>query len=289
MEITKHIIELYKKVATTLPSDVKAALSKAYENKEESTTAKNTLSAINKNIELAENESKAICQDTGTPYFFVKYPIALSQLEVKKQIIEATKIASKEIPLRPNSVETLRGKTESDNVGVGIPVFYLEEWEKHDLQIQLILKGGGSENMGRTYSLPDTTLGAGRDIHGVRKCIIDAVFQAQGKACPPGILGIAVGSPKDAVARLAKEQLLRKLDDRNPVRELDRFEKDITAELNTLGIGPAGLGGKTTILGAKIAFMHRHPACYFVEIAYSCWATRRGTLTINEVGEVVYD
>jgi fumarate hydratase class I len=181
--------------------------------------------------------------------------------------------------LRPNAVDVLTDTNSGDNTGIGFPVVYIEEIRGSTLIIDLMLKGGGSENLGRLYKLPIQELAAERDLEGVRKCVLDAVYKAQGKGCPPYIIGVGIGAAKDQVSRLSKEQLLRGLEDTNQYPLLSRFEKRLLDDINRLGIGPLGFGGGTTALGAKIGVNHRHPAVYFVDVSVSCWADRRARLT----------
>lgn len=293
LKLRDGIVELYKKVATSIPSDVEEALKKAYSG-ETGTLAKETLSIILKNISIARTTSRPICQDTGFPVFFVKIPKGLSHKLVKEVVIDATRIATKKIPLRPNAVDIITEKNTGDNTGDFFPLIYIEETEEQSFVVDLILKGGGCENLSQTYKLPamldykiaDPTLApltkervlAERDFEGVRKCVLDAVFKAQGRGCPPYTIGIAIGGAKDQVSFLAKKQLIRRIYDIHQNAIIADLESKILADINSLGIGTAGLGGITTAIGVKIATVHRHPASYFVDISFSCWANRRGKL-----------
>ncbi len=278
LKLTDGIVELYKKVATSLPPDIEDALSRSLEDEDTVSNSKNSLDIILQNIRLSRTNSTPICQDTGVPIFFVHVPAGISQKEIKEAIFEATRIATPAIPLRPNAVDSLTGSNSGNNTGEGFPVIHMEETEKDTLVMDLLLKGSGSENVGITYKLPDETMNAQRDLEGVRKCVIDAVFRAQGRACPPYTIGVGIGATKDQVAMLSKKQLLRKLSDTNPKDELRRLEDQLLMDLNELGIGPIGFGGSTTALGVKIGVNHRHPASYFVDVSFGCWANRRGTL-----------
>lgn len=274
MSLEDKIVELYKKAAVELSEDVVLALDKA-KKKENNSLAKEILAKILENTEKAKAESKPICQDTGTPIFYIKYSPNYHQNELRKIIEKATAIATKNIPLRPNAVDSLTGK----NLGTNEPIFYFEE-SKGKLEINLMLKGGGSENVSAIYQLPNKELNAKRNLDGVRRCVLDAVFRAQGKGCPPYILGVAAGGNIEQVAHLSKHQLLRKLDDGNAVSELKKFEKNILSEINQLGIGPLGLGGKTTALAVKAIFAPRNPPSFFVGISMGCWCLRRQKLVI---------
>ncbi len=275
-DITSSVVELYRKAATSLPDDIVRGLSNAA-SEEDNETSANVLKDILENIKLAKDEGKPMCQDTGTPIFFVKYSCKFSQIELRRAIVEATKIATAEIPLRPNAVDPISGKNTSGNE----PVIYFEEWDKDSLQIYLMLKGGGSENIGREYKLPDDSLGAGRDVEGVKKCVVDAMFKAQGKGCSPNIIGVGIGGTKEQAILLAKKQLLRRLDDKNIDTELGKLEDELLVDVNKLGIGALGLGGKVSALGVKVGKMNRHPASFFVAVSFMCWASRKSRLEIN--------
>jgi fumarate hydratase class I len=278
LKLVDGIIELYRKVATSLPPDVESALQRAYSREDEGSNSRNSLGAILDNIKMARKSLVPLCRDTGIPIFFVHVPAGLSQGEVRESIMEATRIATSRVPLKPNAVDIVTGQNSGDNTGTGFPVIYLEETTKDTLVIDLMLKGSGCENIGLTYQLPEESLSAERDLEGVRRCIIDTIYKAQGKACPPYTVGVGIGASKDQVAVLAKKQLLRKLTDKNSIEPVDTLEKRALADLNTLSIGTLGYGSKTTALGVKIGTNHRHPASYFVEVSISCWANRRGTL-----------
>jgi fumarate hydratase class I len=236
------------------------------------------LSVILENVRIARKTARPLCQDTGVPVFFIKVPISVSQSELRKTIIEATRIATREVPLRANAVDVITERNSGDNTGIGFPIIYFEETEKGRLIIDLMLKGAGSENVSQLYRLPHLELKAERDLEGVRKCVIDTIFKAQGKGCPPYIIGVGIGAAKDQVSRLAKEQLLRNLQDRNKNEVLSKLEKKIMHDCNKLRIGPLGLSGKTTTIGVKVGVNHRHPASYFVDVSVCCWADRRARL-----------
>lgn len=278
LKLRDGIVELYKKVATSLPPDVREAMGLGLEREEEGSVAFSTLAVQIENMKLARESARPVCQDTGVPTFWVKVPIGLGHAEMKNTILEATRLATEKIPLRPNAVDIITGRNSGDNTGLGFPIIYMEETRESSLTIDLMLKGAGCENGGQTYKLPVEELNAQRDLDGVRRCVLDTVQRIQGRGCPPYILGVGIGAAKDQVARLAKEQLMRRLNEVNKVPELAALEAGILEEINRLGIGPMGLGGRTTALGVKIGVNHRHPASFFVEVSVSCWATRRGRL-----------
>ena len=281
-DLTESILELIRLTSTDLPPDIEASLRAAVEQEEPGSAARGALETILKNVELSRKNSTPICQDTGTPIFYVYYPQGWSTRVLRRQIEEAVVQATRKSYLRPNSVDSLNGKNSGNNLGGSyFPSVHFEEVEGDRLTIELMLKGGGCENVGAQYSLPNDALGAGRDLAGVRKVALDAVYQAQGQGCAPGILGIAIGGDRGSGYYSSKEVLYRKLDDHNPDPQLDAIEGRLTEEANQLGIGPMGFGGKTTVLGAKITHLNRLPASYFVSISYMCWAYRRRKMTVQ--------
>jgi len=278
LKLRDAIVELYRRAATSLPSDVEAALRNAHKKERQRSNAKEALSVILENIKIARETVRPICQDTGVPVFFIKVPFGIRHLEIRSAIIEATRIATEKVPLRANAVDILTDKNSGDNTGIGFPVMYFEETKGKKLIIDLMLKGSGCENAGQLYKLPVEELKAERDLGGVRKCVLDTVYKAQGKGCPPYIIGVGIGASKDQVTRLAKEQLMRRLEDTNKHEVLSELEKRLLKDINQLGIGPLGLGGKTTAIGVKVGVNHRHPASYFVDVSVCCWANRRARL-----------
>ncbi len=281
-DLTESILELVRLAATDLPPDVEQSLRQSVENEAPGSAARGALETILKNVEMARKNATPICQDTGTPIFYVYHPEGWSTRKLKAQIRTAVAEATHRSYLRPNAVETLTGKNTGDNLGDDhYPSIHWEEVEGTDLTIDLMLKGGGCENVGAQYKLPDNRLGAGRDLAGVRKVVLDAVHQAQGKGCAPGILGVAIGGDRGSSFYGSKETLFRQLDDTNPDPELAAMETNLTQEANELGIGPMGFGGNTTVLGTKITSLHRLPASYFVSVSYMCWAYRRRRLVVQ--------
>ena len=288
-DLTTQFLELVRLAATDLPPDVEASLRQAAEQEEPGSAARGALEAILKNVEMAREDSTPICQDTGTPIFYVYYPEGWSTIKLRKQIETAVAEATARAYLRPNAVNALTGKNTGNNLGdQHYPSIHFEEVEGDTLAVDLMLKGGGCENVGAQYALPNSRLGAGRDLEGVRKVALDAVYQAQGKGCAPGILGIAIGGDRGSSYYGSKEVLFRKLDDTNQDAELADMEERLTSESNEMGIGPMGFGGKTTVLGTKITGLHRLPASYFVSVTYMCWAYRRRRMTVQG-SEVSYE
>jgi fumarate hydratase, class I len=288
-DLTSEILELVRFTSTNLPPDVEKKLRAAVEQEDPGSAANSTLKTIVTNVEMARDNSTPICQDTGTPIFYIHYPEGWSTRKLKAQIQDAVIQATEKAYLRPNSVDSLTGKNTGNNTGDDhYPTIHFEEVdEDQPLVIELMLKGGGCENVGAQYKLPDNRLGAGRDLEGVRKVVLDAVHQAQGMGCAPGTLGVAIGGDRGASYLASKEALFRDLDDRNPDEVLAGLEERLTDEANQLGVGPMGFGGKTTVLGTKIKGLHRLPASYFVSVSYMCWAFRRRKM-IYQSGEVTY-
>ncbi len=282
--------ELIVETSTNLPKDVRRAVKAAKEMESAGTRAAMSLATITNNIKMADDNVSPICQDTGLPTFKIKTPVGVNQIELKKAIHNAIAKATKDGKLRPNSVDSLTGENSGDNLGIGLPVVKFEQWEKDYIDVRLILKGGGCENKNIQYSLPCELEGlgrAGRDLDGIRKCILHSVYQAQGQGCSAGFIGVGIGGDRSSGYDLAKEQLFRSNDDVNPHDDLRKLEEYIMENANELGIGTMGFGGETTLLGCKIGVMNRIPASFFVSVAYNCWAFRRLGVTVNaETGEI---
>jgi len=289
-DLTNEILELIRRTSTSLPADVEERLKAAVEKEEPGSAARGALETIMKNIELSRAQSTPICQDTGTPIFYVKYPEGWSTRKLKTQIRGAMAEATKRSYMRPNAVDAVYDKNSGNNLGGDdFPSIHFEEVDADEpLVIELMLKGGGCENVGAQYSLPNSQLGAGRDLKGVRKVVLDAVHKAQGQGCAPGILGVAIGGDRGASYVKSKEVLYDKIGTRNPDPQLAALEEQLTGEANQMGIGPMGFGGKTTVIDTKITGLHRLPASYFVSVSYMCWAYRRRKMTVKG-DEVIYD
>jgi fumarate hydratase class I len=276
--LANSLLELITQTSTNLPPDVRAAMSLAAGAETPGTQSSQALGIILSNIDMANDDEGPICQDTGMPTFVVHTPIGVNQLAIKRAIREAVAEATRRGKLRPNSVDSLTGKNSGDNLGEETPVMHFEQWEEDDIEVRLILKGGGCENKNIQYSVPcslDHLGRADRDLEGVRKCILHAVWQAQGQGCSPGALGVCIGSDRAHGYELAKAQLFRTLDDVNPNPVLAKLEAEIMEEANRLGVGAMGFGGKASLIGCKIMAANRLPASFFVSVAYDCWAFRR--------------
>src|SRR5215212_9303385 len=280
------IVELIRRTSAEIPGDVQQAIVRSLEDEKKGTIAESALKIIERNIELAKQKSQPICQDTGSILFYVNAPVGFDQIAFEDTAREAVKFATKKGYLRQNSVDSLTGKNDGTNVGPGSPTIHFHQHRVPQLEVRLVLKGGGCENVGAQYSLPNEKLHANRDLDGCRKVILDAVLQAQGKGCGPGILGVCIGGDRATGYEFSKKEFLRNLPDRNPVTELDALEQDILKTANELGIGPMGFGGKTTLLGVKICAANRLPASFFVSISYMCWAYRRQGATLNNTGAI---
>ena len=284
--LADSLLELIRRTSAEIPDDVHQAIVSSLENEKKGTIAANAMQLIEQNIGLAKSKSQPICQDTGSILFYVDGPVGFDTLTFEETAREAVKLATKKGFLRQNSVDSLTGKNDGTNIGPGSPTVHFHPQRSNDLNVRLVLKGGGCENVGAQYSLPNEKLKANRDLDGCRRVILDAVLQAQGKGCGPGILGICIGGDRATGYEFSKQQLLRPLNDRNSQPDLDRLEQDVVETANKLGIGPMGFGGKTTLLGAKVGALNRLPASYFVSISYMCWAYRRQGAVLGENGAI---
>ena len=290
-QLLTKIVNLIRETSSSLPDDVLAALKCAQRREAKGSSAAVVLKTILDNCAIAKRRGTPLCQDTGTLTFFVDERL---RRKVTPEVIgRAVAVATEKGYLRKNTIDSMTGRSFDDNVADGAPVVHYVGSDSVGLgsgrtglkglkrpYVTLIMKGGGSENMSRQYSLPDAALGAGRDLAGVRKCVLDAVQKIQGYGCAPGILGVTIGGDRATGYEVAKEQLLRPLGEAASSPLLKKLERRLLKEANSLGIGPMGLGGRTTLLGVKAAARPRVPASFFVTIAYMCWACRRRTVEI---------
>jgi fumarate hydratase subunit alpha len=276
-------VNLLRQAVVELPTDVSKALERAYKV-ETSEAGRVQLEAILKDIDLAKKYNVPLCQDTGVIIFYVKAGVKAPGLGmVEASLQNATRRATKEIPLRPNTVDPFTQKNVGDNTGRYIPYINWELTQGDAIEITAFPKGGGSENV---CNLGMLTPGEG--VKGLKKFVVDSVIRAGAMPCPPTIVGVATGGGADIAMKLAKATLLRPLDQPNPDPQLAKLEKDLYEAANATGIGPMGLGGKITVLGVKVDYAHRHPASYPVAVAFQCWASRRATARINSNGTVDY-
>ncbi|HEY4952575.1 MAG TPA: fumarate hydratase, partial [Verrucomicrobiae bacterium] len=239
-QLPDSLLELIRRTSAEIPDDVNQSILASLENEKKNSLAAHAIQIIDRNIQLAKQKSQPICQDTGSVLFYVDCPVGFDQMAFEETTKEAVKLATKKGFLRQNSVDSLTGKNDGTNVGPGAPAFHFHQHHSPHVSVKLILKGGGCENVGAQYSLPNEKLNANRDLDGCRKVILDAVLQAQGKGCGPGILGVCIGGDRATGYELSKTQFLRLIPDRNPVPELDALEQDILKTANELGIGPMG-------------------------------------------------
>ena len=284
--LPESLLELIRRTSAEMPDDVQAALLRSLDQEKQGTLAASALRLIERNIELARQKSQPICQDTGSVLLYVDGPVGLDQVAFEEAARDAVRLATQKGYLRQNSVDAITGFNDGTNVGPGSPTLHFHQHRSSETRVRLILKGGGCENVGAQYSLPNETLRANRDLDGCRRAILDAVLQAQGKGCGPGVLGVCIGGDRATGYDFSKRQFLRPLDDRNPAPALDALEQDILATANALGIGPMGFGGRTTLLGVKIGAANRLPASFFVSVSYMCWAFRRQGVLLDPRGRI---
>ena len=274
----ESLVELITRTSTDLPPDVRAAMRTAVAAEDAASRAGQALTVIAQNIDQAAACEGPICQDTGMPTFEVRVPVGANQIWMKGEIREAVAEATRRGKLRPNSVDSITGENSGNNLGPGTPIIHFEQWEEPGIEVRLILKGGGCENTNAQYSLPSDLdhLGrADRSLEGVRKCILHAVWKAQGKGCSPGAVGVCIGGDRTSGYLHAKEQLFRTLEDTNPDPRLAALEVAVMDGANQLAVGPMGFSGRTSLIGCKIGALNRLPASFFVSVAYDCWAFRR--------------
>jgi len=272
------VLELIVRTSTDLPPDVRAAMQQAMAAEPPGTRSAQALTIIAQNIDQAAEGEGAICQDTGMPTFEVRVPVGLNQIWMRERIREAVAEATRRGQLRPNSVDSITGRNSGDNLGPGTPIIHFEQSERGEIELRLLLKGGGCENMNAQYSLPSELprLGrADRTLDGVRKCILHAVWHAQGMGCSPGAVGVCVGGDRTSGYLHAKEQLFRTIDDLNPDSRLAELEASVMGVVNRLGVGTMGFGGGVSLIACKVGALNRLPASFFVSVAYDCWAYRR--------------
>jgi len=274
-------VELLRKTVTRMTDDVVNELKNAMKNETED-VPRMQLKAILDNLELAEKTTTPLCQDTGVTIFYVNLPRCLN-VDVEKGIIEGVRTATKDVPLRPNAVHPLTRKNPGDNVGRKMPYVNFKVWDKDYLEITVMTKGAGSENMSQLAMLTPS-----QGVKGVKEFILNVVLKAGSNPCPPTILGVGIGGSSDIATKLAKEALLRPIDRPNEDAEIASMEKELKDALNDLGIGVMGLGGKTTVLGVNIEYAFCHTASLPVAVNVQCWAARRGTAQIFPDGKVKY-
>jgi len=285
-DLETSLFELIRRTAVDVPLEVEAAIRAAFQKEKRGSHASWVLSTILENIALARKSDAPLCQDTGTLVFYFRVPVGIDTNALVATTRAAISKATGSGFLRQNTVDSVTGGLYGTNVAPGSPVMFFRQGAGRLIDVRLLMKGGGCENVGRQYSLPDIDLGAGRDLEGARRCVLDAVDRAQGNGCGPGVVGVCIGGDRTTGYEHSKEQFLRKLDDKSPVRVLARLERRIMREANMLGIGAMGLGGATTLLGAKVSALSRVPASFFVTVSYMCWAFRRRGVILGPEGQI---
>ena len=278
-EIISGIVQLIRRAETELPTDVVHALENACEREEG--LAKTQIEAILKNIELARSSQRPMCQDTGIQTFFVYVGVDSPYRGTLQEIItKGVQRATQEVPLRPNTVNPFSGENHKDNTGRAIPYITWENVDGSDVRITALPKGGGSENMSKLGMLKP-----GVGIKGVKDFVVEEMIKAGGNPCPPTVVGVGIGGGADLSLKLGKKALLRPVGVRHPDKTIALVEQELIKRINESGIGPMGLGGKTTVLDVHVEVAHRHPASLPVGMAVQCWADRRAQLKINEKGQ----
>ena len=285
-DFEKSLFELIRRASTDLPADVEGALRQVLAREKRNSQAAWVLNAILENVALARRKDMPICQDTGLPVFSFRVPVGFDVNALAADVRSAVSLATRRGYLRQNTLDSVTGVPYETNVAHGTPVIQIYHGARKVIDVRILLKGGGSENAGRQYTLPDTGVGAGRDLDAVRRCVLDAIQKAQGDACPPGVVGVCIGGDRGTGYEHAKEQFFRKVDDKSPVRALAKLETKLAREANRLGIGGMGLGGKVTVLGVKVGALARVPASFFVSVSFMCWACRRQGVVLGSQGEI---
>lgn len=280
--IEETVYELLKKASTVAPRDVRTALESAY-SAEEGDVPKMQLKAILKNIEIASEKSLPMCQDTGVHIFFVKGNLKLidSFSEFEESIRSALRKATKEVPLRPNAVHPLTRKNSGDNTGIRMPYINYIPTDDPWLEITEFPKGAGSENMSFMSMLTPS-----QGINGIKRFVLDCVIRSGGKPCTPTVIGVGIGGTSDIAMHIAKEALLRPIGDRHPEKEIAELEEELLKAVNETGIGPMGLGGKTTVLDVHVEYAYCHTASLPVAVNTQCWTGRKAKARIYEDGRV---
>ncbi len=281
--LSETCFKLIKQASTILPKDVIKALEKA-KSYETDSTAKSQFDAILSNIKLARDKELPLCQDTGIFSFYLEAGTGFPNLDQIPTIItDVVKKSTKEIPLRPNTVDPFTGKNTGDNTGRYIPYIDWTLVSGDTLKITVLPKGGGSENMCKLGMLS-----ASGGIKAVKHFVIDSIIEAGAKPCPPNIIGIGIGGGSDIAMKLAKKAVIKPIGENHPNENVADLEKEILHAANMTGIGPMGLGGKTTILDVHIEYAHRHPASLPVAVVFQCWSARRASAMIYCDGKVTY-
>jgi len=282
----KNLFELIRRTSTDLPSDIEVGIRRAIKKERKNTHAWWVLETILRNAAEARKQDVPLCQDTGSLIFYFGVPVGFDTNALAARTRSAISKATRQGYLRQNTVDAVSGAPYETNIASGSPIFHFQQGARKTVDVRLLLKGGGCENVGWQFSLPDEEVGAGRDLEGVRRCVLHAVWRAQGNGCAPGVLGVCIGGDRESGYTHSKEQFLRRLGDKSNVKALARLENRAQRDVERLGIGPMGLGGRSTLLGVKIGALSRLPASYFVTVSQMCWAFRRRGVLLGPEGGV---
>lgn len=280
----RNLFELIRRTATDLPADIELALKRALSNEKKGSRAWWIIENILQNVELARKKDIPICQDSGSLIFHFCVPVGFDTNALVAFTRSAVSKATRSGYLRQNTLDPISGSSYETNVAHGAPQFYFQQGARKTVEVRLMMKGGGSENIGCQFNLPDPTLKAERNLEGVRKCVLKAICDAQGKGCPPCVVGVCIGGDRANGYAYAEAQFLRKLNDRSRVKIISRLERRTLKDIAKLEIGPMGLGGKTSILAVKIDSLSRIPASFFVSVSFMCWAFRRRGVVMGTEG-----
>jgi fumarate hydratase subunit alpha len=277
--LKRATIEILQNAVTALPKDINEAIKKAFDE-EGGTIAQMQLKNILDNIKIAQYTKLPMCQDTGIHIFYVTFGKDMV-VQVDDAIIEGLREATKKIPLRPNAVHPITRDNPGDNTGLKMPYINYRFSDNDYMEIAVMPKGAGSENMSALAMLNPS-----QGLPGIKEFVLNTIINAGGKPCPPIIIGMGIGGSADISMKLAKQALLRPIDVRNSDEEIAQLEAELKDAINALGIGPMGLGGRTTALGVNCEYAFCHTASLPVAINIQCWAARRAACRIHPDGSI---
>jgi fumarate hydratase subunit alpha len=281
LDLVSELVSALRRAAIQLPSDVTRALAQAQAN-ENTPRARAELGTMQSAVGVACADSVPLCQDTGVPAFFVQAGERSPHLSLLREAIsEAVWRATREVPLRPNSVDPFSGRNPGDNSGLGLPRVDWELVAGDEIRIHVLLKGGGSENMSLLRMLTP-----GEGLAGVKRAVVDHVVACAGNPCPPTVIGVGIGGGAAVSLHLAERALLRRIGERHPEAQVARLEQELLTLVNGTGVGPMGLGGRTTALDVHVEVAFRHPASFPVGILLQCWAARRDSVLVRADGTI---
>ncbi len=276
------LVEAITRSVSQVRTDVDAQLRQSA-NQTTHKLARINLQAITANLDLAKRKKVPLCQDTGVPTFFLeigtKFPFSLDYTSILET---ATRKATTSAPLRPNAVIPFTNENSGDNTGHGWPITYASyHSNSRILRVRFLMKGGGSENCSALFMCSPTIT-----IDAICEKLAKWVIDTRGKPCPPVILGIGIGGDASTCLKLAKESLFQPLNQEPDLPALAEIKREVVKRVNERGLGPMGLGGSPTCLGATIAWAMRHPASFPVGLVVQCHAHRGGEVVVDENGEV---